>query len=401
MLSVPLAHQLLAEYGSPLYCYDAERLRADIARITRAVPYADTRFHFASVVNGNLALLRIFRAAGWGLHANTPGDVFLGLRAGFAPPEIVFSGGHLTRAELAELLAQGIGTINLDSLAQLEQWGEVLEKHPPAVLPRLGFRLNLPAVTGENRTGVSVDELSEAVSFAARYGLKVSGIHFYRGTGTNATQAFTASIAAVLDAGRVLPDWSYLDFGGGFGYPYRAETAGFDWELFGAELTRQLNAFERPLALVIEPGRAAIAGCGVLLATVVAVKWQGAKQIVGVDSSIANIAVLSVHGGHRGISALKEHDGECFTTDVCGNTTYSRDYLGRGCRLPRLQPGDVLAIQDVGAYGYAMATHFLHRPRPAEVLIEAGVQRLIRRRETYDALLAQQCDEPHQENPTP
>lgn len=392
MLSISLAHQLLADYGSPLYCYDAARLRTDLARITSAVAYQPTRFHFASVVNGNLALLRLFRAAGWGLHANTPGDVFLGLRAGFAPQEIVFSGGHLTRDEMAALLAQGIGMLNLDSLAQLQTWCDELEKHPSATPPRLGFRLNLPAVTGANRTGVSVDELRKAVSLAARYGLPVSGIHFYRGTGTNATAAFTASIAAVLDAAQTLPDWRYLDFGGGFGYPYRAHETGFSWEQFGAELTRQLNTLARPIDLVIEPGRAAIAGCGTLLTTVVSTKWQADKQLVGVDSSIANIAVLSVHGGHREISALQSYDEDLYVSDVCGNTTYSRDYLGRGCRLPRLQPGDVLALQDVGAYGYAMATHFLHRPRPAEVLLEDGAPRLIRRRETYDALLAQQCD---------
>jgi diaminopimelate decarboxylase len=390
---------LLTQFGSPLYVYDAERLRADIARIAQAVPYADTRFHFASVVNGNLALLRIFRAAGWGLHANTPGDVFLGLRSGFAPSEIVFSGGHLTRDEMAALLADGIHTLNLDSLAQLEQLCELVAHTQPDKTPRLGFRLNLPDITRASRTGVSVDELRAAVPLAARAGLQVSGIHFYRGTGTNATAAFTDAIAAVLQAGSVLPDWRYLDFGGGFGYPYRATQTGFGWEEFGAELSRQLNALERPIELIIEPGRAAIAGCAQLLTTVVAVKWQGERQLVGVDSSVANIAVLSVHGGHREVQALKNEDA-CFVSDVCGNTTFSRDYLARHCRLPRVASGDVLAIQDVGAYGYAMASHFLHRPRPAEVLIENGAARLIRRRETYDALLAQQCNEHSEENAT-
>ncbi len=121
-----------------------------------------------------------------------------------------------------------------------------------------------------------------------------------------------------------------------------------------------------------------------------AVKWQGEKQLIGVDTSIANIAVISVHGGHREISAVKDHGDKLHPTDVCGNTTYSRDYLGRGCRMPAMKPGDVIAIGDVGAYGYAMSSHFLHRPRPAEVLIEQGQHKLIRRREGYEVLLEHQ-----------
>lgn len=382
-----LYETLLNEYGSPLYVYDQATLEATIHRITNAVPYKQTQFYFASVTNGNITLLEIFRQHNWGLHANTPGDVVLGLRAGFAPEQIVYSGSNLSRDEMQQMLDWCVGTLNLDSLSQLETLCELV---PFDDTPRLGFRLNLPEITGENRIGVSPQELLEAVHIAARVGLKVSGIHFYRGTGTNVTTAFTDSIARVIEVGQSLPDWAYLDFGGGFGYPYRDGQTGFSWEEFGAELSRQLSQLNRPINLVIEPGRAAVAACGTLLARVVSVKWQGEKQIVGLDTSVANIAVLSVHGGHRNIRALKNSSGDLYATDVCGNTTYSRDYLGRNCQLPKLTVGDIVAILDVGAYGYAMASHFLHRPRPAEVLLENGAHRLIRRRESYDALLTQQ-----------
>jgi diaminopimelate decarboxylase len=382
-----LYEALLQEYGSPLYVYDQSTLEATIQRITQAVPYPRVQFHFASVTNGNLALLQIFKQHGWGLHANTPGDVVLGLQAGFAPQQIVYSGSNLSREEMRQMLAWRIGTMNLDSLSQLEV---LCDWYDAEHTPRLGLRLNLPEITGENRIGVSPEELLEAVNIAARVGLQVTGIHFYRGTGTNVTTAFTAAIARVIEVGCSLPDWAYLDFGGGFGYPYRAGQSGFSWEEFGGELAQQLSQLERPIHLVIEPGRAAVAACGTLLARVVSVKWQGTKQIVGLDTSVANIAVLSVHGGHREIRALKEVSQEIYVSDVCGNTTYSRDYLGRNCSLPQLAIDDIVAIQDVGAYGYAMASHFLHRPRPAEVLVANGTHRLIRRRESYQVLLEQQ-----------
>ncbi len=384
-----VAEELLSRYGSPLYVYDAQVLNTTIERIVDAVPYHSKQFYFASVTNGNLSLLRIFLERGWGLHANTPGDVILGLQAGFTPEQIVYSGSNLNRAEMAQMLEWRIAKFNLDSLSQLEIFGEVYQASQH-YKPQLGFRLNLPEITGENRIGISPPELREAVNSAAKFGLQVSGIHFYRGTGTNVTQAFTESIASVIEVGNILPDWEYLDFGGGFGYPYRDGQVGFSWEDFGAELTRQLSQLTRPVKLIIEPGRAAVAQCGTLLARVVSTKWQGEKQIIGLDTSVANIAVLSVHGGYREIRAVQENQGEEYVTDLCGNTTYSRDYLGRGCKLPKLKIDDIVAILDVGAYGYAMASHFLHRPRPAEVLLENGVHRLIRRRETSQVLVEQQ-----------
>ncbi|MEB3178388.1 MAG: decarboxylase [Nostocaceae cyanobacterium] len=390
-----LAQELLTTYGSPLYVYQGEQLRHTIQRITQAIPYQHTQFRFASVTNSNIALLQIFRSMGWGLHANTPGDIYLGLEAGFSPSNIVYSGSNLNYIEMREVLNWGVKTLNLDSLAQLQLCCEIYQQmqHMASVaIPRLGLRLNIPEITGDSRIGVQPEELSTAVNITHQTGLKLSGLHFYRGTGTNATTAFTQVIDTILSLGQRLPDWEYLDFGGGFGYPYRHGGAAFDWEEFGVEITKGIRRLGREIDLVIEPGRAAIAGCATLLAQVVSVKWQGEKQIVGVDTTVANLSVPSVHGGYREIVALKNHNSQSkvYTTNVCGNTTYSRDFLGKNCQLPALEISDILAILDVGAYGYAMSSHFLHRPRPAEVLLENATHRLIRKREDYSILLQNQ-----------
>ncbi len=396
-----LAEELLNNYGSPLYVYNGDRLHETIERITKAVSYPHTQFRFASVTNGNVALLKIFRSFGWGLHANTPGDIYLGLQAGFDPREIVYSGSNLNRTEMLQVLDWGVTTLNLDSLAQLQLCCEAFADHtsslppcPSAPLPlcpsfRLGLRLNLPEITGDSRIGVRPEEFGDAIALTGEVGLKLSGLHFYRGTGTNATVAFTQVIDTVIATAQKLPDWEYLDFGGGFGYPYHHNKTAFDWEMFGAELTERITRLGRKIDLVIEPGRSAIAGCATLLAQVVSVKWQGEKQLVGVDTTVANLSVPSVHGGYREIITWKQADNP-FTTDICGNTTYSRDYLGKNCQLPALEIGDIVAILDVGAYGYAMSSHFLHRPKPAEVLLENGTHRLIRRREDYSVLLTNQ-----------
>lgn len=371
-----LAQELLETYGSPLYVYQAERLDTTIAEITQAIPYPTTKFHFASVTNGNLALLKRFLKAGWGLHANTPGDVYLGLHAGFEPHQIVYSGSNLSREDFEQIFDWGVRRINLDSVSQVQHCCEIAQ-----VPIELGLRLNLPEITGESRIGVHPDEFRDAIAVSK---FPITGLHFYRGTGTNATEAFTQVIDTVINVAQQLPDWRVLDFGGGFGYPYRKDGARFDWQEFGTVLSEKLSDVE----LIIEPGRAAIAESGCLLAKVVSVKWQGEKQIVGVDTSIANLAVLAVHGGYREIVSWKE--GAYYSTDVCGNTTYSRDYLGKGCKLPALSVGDRVVILDTGAYGYAMSSHFLHRFRPAEVLLENQIHRLIRDQEDYSVLLGGQ-----------
>jgi diaminopimelate decarboxylase len=385
--SLATAQELLAVYGSPLYVYQLDRLSATITHITNSIPYPDTQFHFASVTNGNVALIQVFRNHGWGIHANTPGDIYLALAAGFTPDRIVYSGSNLDRDEMRQVLAWGIHTINLDSLSQLETLRDIYQDE--YIKPRLGLRLNFPALTGSSRIGVHPDQFGQAVDIARQAGLTIDGIHFYRGTGTNATQAFTDAIDTILSLASTLPDWSYLDFGGGFGYPYHHEKAAFDWVEFGQILSERLSLLGKKIQLAIEPGRAAIAGSAVLLARVVSTKWQGQKQILGVDTTVANLSVPSVHGGYREIVSWSDSD-QLFATDVCGNTTYSRDYLGRNCQLPRLKIDDIIAILDVGAYGYAMSSHFLHRPRPAEVLLEQNSHRLIRQREDYSILLNNQ-----------
>ncbi|MEG3844294.1 decarboxylase, partial [Microcoleus sp. herbarium14] len=368
--SEAIAQRLLSTYGSPLYVYQAEILQQTLDHITRSIDYPHVQFHFATVTNGNIALLQLIEQAGWGLHANTPGDVFLGLKAGFTGSRIVYTGSNLNRDDIQQLIEWKIDRFNFDSLSQLQNFCEYTRSQPRLIRPEIGLRLNSPELTGDSRIGVRPAEFAKACEIAQEHGLKITGLHFYRGTGTNATGAFTQAIDRLIAIAQQLPDWKTLDFGGGFGYPYRGGTV-FDWEEFGAAITQRLSALSRPIELVIEPGRSAIAGCGTLLAKVVSVKWLGHRQIVGVDTTVANLSVPAVHGGYRAIATWETADVSRYETDICGNTTYSRDYLGRNCWLPKLQIGDNLTILDCGAYGYAMSSHFLHRPRPAEVLIDA------------------------------
>ena len=163
----------------------------------------------------------------------------------------------------------------MDSLSQLETLGSVYTPEYPK--PLVGLRLNFPALTGESRIGVHPDEFDRASNLAREAGLTIAGLHFYRGTGTNATQAFITAIDTLLALACRLPDLTYLDFGGGFGYPYHHQKAAFDWGEFGRILSEKLTKLDKEIQLKIEPGRAAIAGSAVLLARVVSIKMAKRK----------------------------------------------------------------------------------------------------------------------------
>lgn len=384
------AEQLVARYGSPLYVYDAGAVRRAFLALRSAFDYPLVEIHYAIVCNKNRHIVRLLHELGAGIHANTPGDAHAALAAGVPAGRILYSGTNLDAADFAYLVARGIG-LNLDSLDQLRDVAAL------GAGGQVGLRLLVDDEDAPNRIGVTPAELSEALAIAASARLRLTRLHMYAGTNTRRLSRFLSCFDRVVASARLLPDLEALDLGGGFGIGYRDNEAGLDLHALGREIAERMRALsearDRLIALLLEPGRTLVAGAGSLLMTVVSVKQRGGRRYVGVNSTVGNIVVESVYHPHHRIRPVRAR-GEALPlpTDVCGNTTHSRDYIARSCRLPELQRGDLLELCDVGAYGYAMSSHFLNRPRPAEVVVDGGEARLSTRRETFDDLLATQLD---------
>jgi diaminopimelate decarboxylase len=381
-LAVPT---LIADYGTPLYVYDAQQVRRDWHRFRSAFPYPHKEIHYAIVCNKNPHLVRLLHELGAGVHANTPGDAFAALSAGVAPENILYSGTNLDAGDMEYLLGHGLSLI-LDSLDQLR----LRARYGPGAV---GFRLWLPE--GAPRIGIDPSELPEALEIAAGAGLTLEGLHMYTATNNRKVHRFVSGFETMLAASNLLPDLRFLDLGGGYGVDYRQPGEGLDLESLGQTVSQAMSELSqrrgRPIKLVLEPGRILVARAGSLLVTVVSVKMRQGRRFVGVDSTVGNLVVESVYHAYHAIEAIAPRGSDLdIPTDVCGNTTHSRDYLARNCRLPDLQVGDVLALRDVGAYGYAMSSHFLNRPRPAEVVIDGGRAILTTRRETLQDLLVNQ-----------
>ena len=384
---------LVARFGSPLYVYDAASVRAAYGAFVAAFPYRPLDCHYAIVCNKNRYLVRLLHGLGAGVHANTPGDAFAALAAGVPAEHILYSGTNLDAADFDYLIGCGVA-LNLDSLDQLEAFAA-----RAAALPGerrgVGLRLLIDGPERPNRIGVAAEELPRALAMGRAANLRIEGLHMYAGTNTRAPRRFLDCLDRLLEAARQLPDLAYVDVGGGYGIAYREGQTPLDLDRLGAEVTARLEALSgqlgRRIRLVLEPGRTLVAAAGTLYATVVSVKERGGRRFVGVDSTVGNIVVESVYHPHHRLEAVAPRGAPlAIPTDVCGNTTHSRDYLGRGCALPELRAGDLLALRDVGAYGYAMSSHFLNRPRPAEVVLDGGAAHLTTRRESLADLLSTQ-----------
>ncbi|HWO22436.1 MAG TPA: hypothetical protein VNO30_26940 [Kofleriaceae bacterium] len=390
---------VLARFGSPLYVYDADAVRAAYARFSAAFTYRPLELHYAIVCNKNRYLVRLLASLGAGIHANTPGDAFAAMAAGIPAERIVYSGTNLGEADLRFLLERKI-RMNLDSLDQLRDRARLGR---PGDRRDVGLRFLIDDDDHPNRIGVTRGELGEALAIAAGAGLAITGLHMYAGTNTRRAGRFVQCLDRLLEAAAALPDLAWIDIGGGFGLAYTEGEPELPLEELGREVSARVGAFavaragsgRPPLELVVEPGRYLVGASGSLLVTVVSVKTRGGRRYVGVDSTVGNLVVPSVYHTRHRVCVIGEKAAAPpldVPTDVCGNTTHSRDYLGRNLRLPALEPGDVLRLCDVGAYGYAMSSHFLNRPRPAEVVLDGGAAHLTTRRETFADLVATQVD---------
>jgi len=386
------ARELVRRFGSPLYVYDAALVRAAYRAFAAAFDYAPTELHYAVVCNKNAYLVRALHALGAGVHANTPGDAYAALAAGVPAARIVYSGTNLDDADFRFLLERHI-RMNLDSLDQLRALAAVAPTRT-----EVGLRFLIDAPSRPNRIGVTEAELDDALAIADARNLRIVGLHMYAGTNTRNAGRFLECVDRLIAASDRLPELDWLDIGGGFGVPYVEGQRDLDLDALGRAVCERMRALSlrrgRPIRLFVEPGRVLVARAGSLLATVVSVKERGGRRYVGVDSTVGNVVVPSVyHTRHRVEAVEPRGDALPIPTDVCGNTTHSRDFLGRDLRLPELEKGDLLRLCDVGAYGYAMSSHFLNRPRPAEVVLDGDEVHLTTRRETFADLLATQLPE--------
>lgn len=391
--------ELAERFGTPLYVYDVEGIEERIRRFQRAFQGVDLLLAYSVKANGNLALLNRIAAAGAGADIVSGGELHRALRAGVPAERIVFAGVGKTREELRAGIEAGIRAFHVESHGELDALAE-LAAEAGATAP-VGIRVN-PAVespthaytkTGHatSKFGIPIPEAEEIYRAAAAFpSLRFVGIDVHIGSQILDTapyaQAFEIVLALVDRLREAGVSLEYLDLGGGYGVGYDGGD-GLDLESFAERVVPEIAS--RKLGLVLEPGRAIVAESGVLLVRVLYVKRSGGKTFVVTDGGMTDLLRPALYQGWHRIDPVRRREGAgaaVEVVDVVGPVCETGDFLGLDRELPLSEPGDVLAVRDVGAYGFAMTSNYNARPRAAEVMVEGGVAHLVRERETLEGL---------------
>ena len=397
---------LADQFGTPLWVYDAATIRQRIAQVSNF-----ETIRFAQKACSNIHILKLMREQGVKVDAVSRGEILRALAAGYAaggePSEIVFTADLFDAATLDCVVEHGV-PVNAGSIDMLHQLGARSPGHAVWLRINPGFghgHSNKTNTGGEHsKHGIWHTDLPAALAAIKQHGLKLVGLHMHIGSGVDYShlqEVCGAMVNLVRTAHAAGHDLHAISAGGGLSIPYRSGDPVVDTQhyhgLWDAARQQAEAIVGHKLGLEIEPGRYLVAESGVLLGQVRATKNAGNNHFVLVDTGFNELMRPSMYGSYHAMSVLRR-DGATeaeHPTVVAGPLCESGDVFTQGDGgvvlprdLPAAQVGDLLVIHDTGAYGASMSSNYNTRPLIAEVLVDGGKARLIRRRQTVDELLA-------------
>jgi len=396
---------LARKYGTPLYVYSSETIRARYTAFERAFRQVPHTICYSVKANSTLSILRLLAGQGCGFDVVSGGELERVIAVDRkAARKVVFSGVGKTREELTAALEAGILLFNVESESEL--WALAECAGELRTTARIALRVN-PDVAAEthpyistglhkHKFGVPIGEARSlyAKASSTRY-LKVCGVSVHIGSQITDVAPFGEAMARVAELVRELRAdghrIDYVDAGGGLGISYDKTDAG-EFADRVDEYARTVSAPLKDLGvkLLLEPGRSIVGPAGVLLTTVVYKKANNGKRFLLVDAAMNDLIRPALYGANHEIVPVKVQMDQAAKTevaDIVGPVCETGDFFARDRELPAVEEGDLLAILDSGAYGMVLASNYNTRPRPAEVLVSGKKAKIIRRRERIADLL--------------
>ncbi|HXI27588.1 MAG TPA: diaminopimelate decarboxylase [Vicinamibacterales bacterium] len=395
---VPLA-EIAAAAGTPVYVYSAATIRDRYRAIDHAFHGYPHALHYALKANSTLAIARLLHALGSGVDANSVWEIETARRAGFDASQIVFTGVGKSPAELECAVALDVKAINVESAGELDRVEAIAARL--GRVARVAMRLNPDIDAGSHphiSTGLKINKFGVPVADALpllfqlkhRPHLRLVAVHVHVGSQITSLDPLrsAASFATriALDLQRDGAPIEYVDLGGGLGVSYDGAEVPSPGA-YVAVLLAEVRGSRLPI--VLEPGRAIAAPAGALVARVIDVKPRDAgSEFVVIDAGMTELLRPALYNAYHRIEPVHGGTDASRRYEIVGPVCESSDVVGRDRTLPPLAAGDLVAIRDAGAYGSAMASNYNRRPLPAEVLVDNGEWRVIRRRQTIDDQLA-------------
>lgn len=402
--------ELLKSYGSPVYVYDQEILKARCKNIKNfensiksALPdYITVSMHYSTKANGNPHILKVVKDCGLKVDCMSPLEMYIVTQCGFKPDEILYVCNNISAEEMKKVREQNL-LICLDSISQVETWGEnfpnsdIMVRINPGTV---GVGHSNKVITSGKTTkfGISEDNIPNLLEVSRKYNLRIIGTHQHLGSLflNDKVDDYIAGVRAGLSIVKNhFKDVSIVDLGGGFGVPYTPDEANLNLNYVAEELKPVLQNFVAEIPNIkefkFEPGRYIPCEAGMLFGTVTAIKYENGIWWIGTDIGMNQLVRPSMYDSYHEIS-LPESKGEIITANFCGNVCESGDILGkeRVVKMPKV--GDPVIVSNAGAYGYSMASNYTGRERPAEIMVKSDSSiELIRKRENLEYLTQNIC----------
>lgn len=388
---------LAQTYGTPLYVYDFDAMRTQFESLKEAFRGRKSILAYAVKANSNLSVVKHFAQMGSGADCVSIGEVRRALMTGVPKYRILFSGVGKRDDEIREAIESDILYINVESEAELSRVEMIACEL--GVKARISIRVN-PNIDPKTHpyisTGLHDNKFGVEIVAAKRMYIQAKnsdhldpvGIHFHIGSQLTELEPIYEAAVIVADLLRSLQaidiELKFFDIGGGLGVRYDNETTIEPYDYAQAILSA-LKGID--VTIICEPGRFLTANAGYFLTKVLYEKNNGAKRFVMVDGAMNDLIRPSLYKAYHRIEAL-DKSGEESVADVVGPVCESGDFLAKSYPLPMMEHNDLLVVHSAGAYGFGMGSNYNTRGRSAEVAVEEGKERLIRRRETFEDVIA-------------
>jgi len=383
---------LAAQYGTPLYVYSRKAFQDHYLAYANALEGKDALVCYAIKANSNLAVLNVLAKLGAGFDIVSRGELERVLKAGGDASKVVFSGVAKTASEMQFALEKGVHCFNVESAMELERLNEVAMemgvKAPVSlrVNPDVDAQTHPYISTGlkENKFGVDIEVAVSVYERAHELeGIEIKGVDCHIGSQLTQITPFLDAIDRVLALIDTLNEkgitLEHIDLGGGLGVVYDDETPPTPKEFIDAIMPKLEG---RNLKLVLEPGRSIAANAGIFVTEVEFLKSNGEKNFAIIDGGMNDLIRPSLYSAWQKIVEVSNRqDVQVKPYDVVGPVCETGDFLGKDRDLA-IEAGDLLAVKSSGAYGFAMASNYNTRNKPAEIMVDGDKAHLIRRRET-------------------
>ncbi len=392
------ALDLCEKYGCPLYVYDTAIIERQYNRLTNAFDVPNLKIHYACKALTNINILKFMKSLGAGLDTVSIQEVWMGLEAGFAASDIIYTPNCVSMEEIKFAVEAGVN-INIDNISILEQFGHVYPEVPvcvrinPHILAGGSYKISTGHI--DSKFGISIHQVPLLKRIVKATGIKVTGLHMHTGSEILDSEVFLNGAEILFNVAKEFDQLTSIDFGSGFKVPYKNDGIETDIESLGEKLSARFKEFcknyGRDLQLIFEPGKFLVSESGFLFVKVNVIKQTTSTVFAGVDSGMNHLIRPMLYDAYHRIENISKPTGTTRIYNVVGYICET-DTFGINRRLKEVQEGDVLAIYNSGAYCYMMSSNYNSRFRPAEVMVHQGKDYLIRNRETMEDLMKNQIE---------